>query len=263
MKNTLISTTNSEILENLILKYGQIVTSQQIFAEENALFNHKQAQYFIATLVAHGWLMRIKKGLYAISDLSTRGFLALSSFAVAHLLVNDSYISFESALQHHGMFDQLTKTTTSVSLKAHKRVLLQQIEYRFVKTKEEYYFGWQEVDIDHRATRIATAEKAIVDMVNFHKSVYAIDVVMEKLREYKKDLDIARLNEYIGKFSMTTIKIFGFLFDLLSMDSSQLLRRAQHTRGAHRMSASARAFNAKWRLYYDEHFDQYKRVSSV
>lgn len=258
MKYTMISTKNSELLENLIIKYGQIVTAKQIFAEASAFLNHKQIQYLITTLTKQGWLIRIKKGLYAISDLSTRGFLSLSSYVVANLLVKDSYVSFESALHHHGMFDQLTNKIISVSLKMYKTARLQDIEYSFVKTKADYYFGWQEVRIDNKTARIATAEKALVDMINFHKSIYAIDLVIEKLREYKNDLDFVRLNSSVSKLSMTTIKIFGFIFDLLKIDSSQLLKLAKRTRGAHRMIHGAHAFNAKWRLYYDAHFDTYK-----
>lgn len=254
----MISSKNSELLENLIIKHGQIVTAQQIFSEASAFLNHKQTQYLITTLTKQGWLMRIKKGLYAISDLSTRGFLSLSSCLVANLLVKDSYVSFESALHHHGMFDQLANKIISVSLKAHKTVRLQNMEYGFIKTKADYYFGWQEAAIDNQMARIATAEKALIDTVNFHKSVYAIDLVIEKLREHKNDLDFVRLNEYIGKFSMTTIKIFGFIFDLLGIDSSQLLKLAKQTSGAHRMVASAQTFNAKWRLYYDAYFDKYR-----
>ena len=69
----MISTVTSELLENLILKHGQIVTTQQIFSEASVFMNHKQTEYLITTLTKNGWLMRIKKGIYAISDLSTRG----------------------------------------------------------------------------------------------------------------------------------------------------------------------------------------------
>lgn len=254
----MISSKNSELLENLIIKHGQIVTAQQIFSDTSAFLNHKQTQYLITTLTKQGWLMRIKKGLYVISDLSTRGFLSLSSYTVANLLVKNSYVSFETALHHYGMFDQLVSKIISVSLKMYKTVQLQNLEYIFIKTKTDYYFGWQEVNLDNKTVRIATAEKALIDMVNFHKSVYAIDLVIEKLREYKNDLNFARLNEYLGKMSMTTIKIFGFMFDLLNIDSSQLLKLAKQTSGAHRMIGSAKTFNAKWRLYYDAYFDKYR-----
>lgn len=255
---TILSIHQSELLENLIAKHGNIVTFDNILTESKEWWDYKQSKNLITTLIKHGWLIRIKKGLYAISDLSTRGWLSLSSYVVANLLTRDSYVSFESALHHHGMFDQLTDTIISVSLKAHKTVRLQNIEYSFVKTKADYYFGWQEVILDNTNTRIATTEKALIDMVHFHKSTYAIDLVIEKLREHKNDLNFTQLNEYVSKMSMTTIKIFGFIFDLLELDSAQLLKYAKKNNGAHRMITNARSFNAKWRLYYDAYFDKYR-----
>ena len=51
--------------------------------------------------------------------------------------------------------------------------------------------------------------------------------------------------------------IFGFIFDLINSDSSKLLKLAKRAKGAHRMTADAKIFNAKWRLYYDAYFDKY------
>lgn len=250
----MLSVEHSELLENLIVKHGKIVTTPNIFAEVGTFLTRKQTEYLITTLTKQGWLVRIKRGLYAISDLSGRGFLSLSPYAVANLLAGDSYVSFEFALQYHGMFDQLTNRVISVSLKMHKTVRLQNLEYVFVKTKTEYHFGWKEVLIDNLNARIATPEKALVDTLNFHRSVYSIDLVMEKLREYKKDLDLLLLVEYISKMSMTTIKVFGFLFDRVDIDSSQLLKLVKRSKGAHRMASDAECFDAKWRLYYNSHF---------
>ncbi len=134
MKQTILSAKQGELLENLIVKYGQIVTSGQIFKEAEGFWDYKQAKNLVTKLVNNGWLIRIKRGLYAISDLSTRGFLSLSPYVVANLLVPNSYVSFESALQHYGMLDQLTDKTVSVSLKMYKVVKLGGTEYSFVKT---------------------------------------------------------------------------------------------------------------------------------
>lgn len=260
MKYTILSAQESRLLENLIVTYGEIVTTDNIFLVAKEIWNEKLIYAVITRLAKHGWLIRIKRGLYAISNLSTRGSLSLSSYVVANLLVKNSYVSFESAIQYYGMFDQLIRKVVSISLTMYKRVLLNNIEYSFVRTKTDYHFGWQEVMIDNRIVRIATAEKALVDMIHFHKSTYSIDLVIEKLREHKDTLDFVKLNEYIGKMSMTTVKIFGFMFDLLHIESSQLLKQAERSNGAHRMVAGAKKFNAKWRLYYDEHFDTYQNL---
>jgi len=258
MKQTILSVKQSELLENLIVKHGQIVTSGQILSQAESFWDYKQAKNLVTKLVKNGWLIRIKRGLYAISDLSTRGFLTLSPYVVANLLVSDSYVSFESALQQYGMFDQLTDKTISVSLKMYKSVKLNSTEYSFVKTKPEYYFGWQEVNVDNKSARVATPEKALIDMVNFHKSQYAIDLVIEKLQEYKNDLDMARLNDYLSRFSLTTVKIFGLIFDLIGINSDKLYELAKTKHGTHWMLPGDRKFNAKWRLYYRTYFDKYQ-----
>jgi len=259
MKQTILSAKQSELLENLIVKHGQIVTSGQIFSAAEGSWDYKQAKNLVTKLVKNGWLVRIKRGLYAISDLSTRGFLTLSPYVVANLLVPNSYVSFESALQHYGMFDQLTDQTVSVSLKTYKAVKLAGTEYRFVKTKPEYYFGWQEIQVDNQTARVATPEKALIDMVNFHKSQYSIDLVIEKLLGHKDDLDMNRLAVYISRFYITTIKIFGLIFDLLGINSDKLYGLVKTT-GTHWMLPGDSKFNAKWRLYYRAYFDKYQTV---
>lgn len=258
MKQTILTVKQSELLERLMVKFGQIVNFDQILAEAKDSWDYKQAKNLITKLVHNGWLIRIKKSLYAISDLSTRGFLSLSPYVVAHLLVNDSYVSFESALAYHDMFDQLTGTVVSVSLKPYKGIHVHNTAYRFVKTYERFYFGCQKAVIDNQTARIATAEKALIDMVHFHKSLYSIDLVREKLIAYHASLDMTRLHDYVSPMSVTTIKIFGFLFDLLGLNSDRLYMLVKAKQSTHWMIARSQKFNAKWRLYYDAYFDTYQ-----
>jgi len=258
MKQTNLSAKQSDLLENLIVKYGQIVTSAQIYEEAANSWNYEQTKNMVTKLVKSGWLVRIKRGLYAICDLSTKGFLTISPLVVANLLLPESYVSFELALSHHGMFDQLTKQTTSVSLKSYKSVELSGVNYSFVKTKHELFFGWQDVLIGSLGAKIAHPEKALIDIVNFRKSQFTIDLVIEKLTEHRSDLDLNRLNDYISKFSITTIKIFGLLFDFLNIDSEKLHHIVKLRKGTNWMLTGDSKFNAKWRLYYNDYFDRYQ-----
>lgn len=259
MKQTILSTQQGALLEDLIVTYGQIVTSEQIYAQGKNVWGQQVAKNVITKLTRNGWLIRVKRGLYAISDLSNRGFLSLSPSVVAHLLVKNSYVSFESALAYHGMFDQLTNKTISISQVQYKTVRLQSVEYSFVKVQDKWYFGWQDVSIDNKAIRMATAEKALIDMIQFHKSKYTVDLVVEKISLYKGSLDLQKMTEYLGKMSLTTIKTFGFLFDLLGIDSGNLYSQVK-LKGTHWMLSGDTKFNAKWRLYYDEYFDKYQSV---
>jgi len=259
MKQTILSVQQSTLLEDLIVKHGQIVTSEQIYTQGKDMWDQQVAKNVVTRLTRNGWLIRVKRGIYAISDLSNRGFLSLSPSVVANLLVKDSYVSFEAALAYHGMFDQLTNKTISISRVQYRSVQLQSVEYSFVKVLDKWFFGWQEVSIDNKTVRIATAEKALIDMTQFHKSKYTIDLVVEKLLLYKGSLDLQKMTEYLGKMSLTTIKIFGFLFDLLGIDSGNLYNQVK-LKGTHLMLSGDAKFNAKWRLYYDEYFDKYQSV---
>lgn len=259
MNQTILSSKQSELLEKLIVKHGIIVTASQIVEIAKDSWGYKQAKNLITKLVKDGWLIRVKRGLYTISELSGRGFLSLSPYVVANLLVKDSYVSFESALQYHNMFDQLMNKTISVSKKMYKTVNLNNMEYSFVKTKEEIFFGFKEVEIESKIARIATAEKALVDIVNFRKSKLAIDIVIEKIINHQHDLNFDRFNDYLSKFNSTTIKIFGLIFDLIGIDSDNLYKLIKNKHSTHWMLAGDKKFNAKWRLYYDEYFDQYDK----
>ncbi|MBU1200274.1 type IV toxin-antitoxin system AbiEi family antitoxin domain-containing protein [Patescibacteria group bacterium] len=258
MKQTILTVKQSKLLEDLIVKHGQIVTSEQIYIEAKGSWDQQQAKKIITKLVSNGWLIRIKRGLYAISNFSNRGFLSLSPYTVANLLVKDSYVSFETALAYHGMFDQLIDKVISISQVRYKTVKLNTTEYGFINTKDKFFFGWQEVKIDNRTARVATMEKALIDTVHFHKSKYSIDLVIEKMSKYQTSLNIARLSKYVSKMSSTTIKIFGYIFDLLNIDSSSLHELVKTNKGTHWMLVGDKKFNAKWRMYYDEYFDKYR-----
>jgi len=258
MKQTILSEKQSELLENLIIKHRRIVTTAQIYETASAHWNEIQTKKQISLLVENGWLIRVKRGVYVISDLSSRGFLSLSPLVVAGLLNQDSYVSFEAALSYHGMFDQLANKIISISKKRYKTTKVSNTEYVFVKTSEQFFFGWEEVSVDGELVRVATAEKALMDMVQFHKSKYSIDLVVEKIQEFQEVLDMEKFNSYLTKMSTTTIKIFGLIFDLLDIDSSHLQKKIGNLKGTNWMISGDKRFNAKWRLYYDEYFDKYK-----
>ena len=117
LKHTLLSKTDSCLLEQAVLAYGQIATTRhldKIF--EKAYSRASDRIRRIAFLTKAGWLVRIKKGLYLlVTDLSALASGNASSFVISNALNSDSYISFANALNWHGMFDQLTKSVDAVT----------------------------------------------------------------------------------------------------------------------------------------------------
>lgn len=142
MKRTVLNQAQLQLLEQALAAHGSVVT----FADLAALLPGKSAagrRTFVKTLVDAGWLVRIKRGVFQIADMSSLGTLSISRLAVAQIIVPDSYVSFEVALQHWGLHDQLPATVTSIAVQQRGPVVIEGIRYRYVKTVKDYYFGWQ------------------------------------------------------------------------------------------------------------------------
>lgn len=261
MKNATLKLRDIRLLEDAIVTYGDVVSFEQLTALSN--MDRVYARKRISQLADQGWLVRIKKGLYALSDISSRGFLRLSHYAVAQLLVDESYISFESALQYHGMYDQLQQTIRSVACKQYKTTEVSGLTYRFIKTSEVYFYGWETIAIDGRQVRMATAEKALLDLLMFERTTYATDLVLETLRDQYQTLDLARLEAYLARSTITVQRIGGFLLDLAGLDSTVAATLIAGATGVSRITKQSTIYNHKWRLYYDQHFTQYTEQTNL
>jgi len=256
MKRNVLTENELQLLEDAIVQYGVVVT----FSQLHQLFN-KDIQYTrkrISKLVNEGWLTRIKKGLYVISDISTRGILAIDHRAVVNLLVENAYISFLSALQFHGYYNQLLGGIRAVSLEKNKSRTIGNYIFHFTTTQVKYFYGWETYEIDGQEIKIASFEKALIDLIQFHRSTYSTDIVLEKLLDYQDEIDQNRLMQYLLKSNLTTRRIFGFLLDCAGIESQQLLFSVANRKSVSSISdAQDKVYNHKWKLYYDQLFEQY------
>ncbi len=253
--NTILSKKESLLIESLISKYGLIVNVDQI--KEELGYSGQKARNAISKMIKNGWLVKIKNGVYYVSNLESRGFVGMSILVIAQSILIESYISFETALQYRGFFDQYLRTVVSVCLKKQKSRNIQGINYKFIKTSKKNFYGWDNIQIEGKMVRVATFEKAILDMVCFHRSVHSLDLVLEKLRENKEGLDLERLKSLIKGQSITVQRIMGFLLDKIDIDSSYIYDLLKGKKGVSLMTKDSDIFNHKWRLYYHNYFTQY------
>ena len=144
------------------------------------------------------------------------------------------------------------RSTTSIALKQHATVALQGITYRFVKTTEQYFYGFEEHILAGHRAQIATVEKAMIDMVQFHRSAYSADRVLEILSEDFHNVDQERLNTYLFKANITTQRLFGLFFDMLNRSyDEKLVENARSNPASSHVNGAGQVYSAKWRLYYD------------
>ncbi len=256
MIGTGISEIELQNLETALARYGAVVSFEQLaetFQEERPYLRKRISQF-----AKKGWLFRIKKGLYVISDLHSRGSLSISQYAVVNLLVESAYVSFESALQYHGLYDQLLSKVASVATNQFHDKDIDGYTFSFVKTVPAYFYGWESHPVDGQAVKIASREKALIDLIQYHRSAYSVDLVLEKLSSFTHEFDLDKLVDLSFQSTIAAQRILGFVLDCLNLDSKKLTQALRKHRGTSKITDSdENVFNSKWRLYYDRYFERY------
>jgi predicted transcriptional regulator of viral defense system len=253
-KNTLLTQSDSQLLEQVVLKFGQVVTTEDIEKIFKQVYARKDGRARrISFLAKAGWLVRIKKGLYiAVTDLSSLTAGNVSNLVISNALNKKSYVSFATALNWYGMFDQLAKSVDAVTSARARNYRFQNMEFRFFRVKEELFFGFTQERADGKMVNIGEREKIILDYLYLRRNAATVSLVFEKLREHKGTFNFLKMIQYAKSYNLTTQRNLGFLLDAVGVSSEALyeITRRKKT-GFSKMHAKAKEFNAKWRLYCD------------
>ena len=118
----------------------------------------------ISALLASGFLLRVRKGLYVFGETWRRQPVAREG--LANLIYGPSYISLEYALAYYGMIPERVETVTSVTTGKARRFQTPfgLFTYRPLSAAR-YAAGMTLTESGSGAFFIATPEKALVDFV--------------------------------------------------------------------------------------------------
>lgn len=253
MKSTILSEKDAGIIEKIILRFGRIVSTENLMKIFKETYSNASAHNRIQALYRAGWFLRIKNGLYLIiENLTSRSVSDVSLLLVAQSINKESYISLCSALNYYQMFDQYSTTITAINCNVSKKYKFENHEFRFVKIAKKYYFGFIQVRQAGKVINMATKEKALIDYLYLDKSFYSASLVYEKIREYKDEINFDRIQDYALKYGTSMRRKIGFILDQIKVDSDRLLEETKKEKGFSRFTTESSIFNAKWRLYYDD-----------
>ena len=114
------------------------------------------ASRLLASLAERGLTRNIRPGLWVIGeDVPDR--LALAS---ALTFPAPAYVSFTSALNYHGVIDQLPRQITVASTGRPRTIKTSLADYVVHRIPPDLFDGW----IQHNGARIASPEKALFDI---------------------------------------------------------------------------------------------------
>jgi predicted transcriptional regulator of viral defense system len=185
-------------------------------------------------LAKSGWIRRIKRGTYAISS-GLPGFPPeLHPFAVGMALVDPCAVSGWSALNYHGLTEQIPRLIT---LTTPRRVatpamrgairtapsVWQVGEHRFelVTVIPGHFFGFEEIWLGENRARVFDRERALLDCFALPRRFGGIAEGLGIVEEHIRELDLGRLVAHAQKYSkVSAAKRVGYALELAGADAS-------------------------------------------
>lgn len=175
-------------------------------------------------LVRSGWLVRLRRGLYAISP-TVPGITAAHEFEIAMALVDPAAISHWSALHYHGLTEQVPRkvfvlTTTGSTIP--RRKIVGGVPYRFVQVKPDRFFGVQRIWLGEARVTVTDIERTLLD--GLAKPQYCGDFaeVLHAFEIRGDALDIERIIEYALRLDAATAKRLGWVLENLGVGIARL-----------------------------------------
>jgi len=190
-------------------------------------------------LAKSGWVVRLRKGLYALSS-TVPGVTPAHEFEIAMALVKPAAISHWSALHHHGLTEQAPRkvfvlTTTDASVprtrgakakKDRQGFPVADTTYQFVQVKPERFFGTGKVWMGEARVTITDPERTLLDGLSMPQYCGDFAEVLHAFEVRGSDLDLPRIIEYALKLDAATAKRLGWVLGQEGVDPAKLERLA-------------------------------------
>ncbi|MFQ5641592.1 MAG: type IV toxin-antitoxin system AbiEi family antitoxin domain-containing protein [bacterium] len=217
-------TTTEEYRKGLGKKESYLISSlarenKKIFtAEDVKTLIGDGAKNVIYNLIRKKWILKLKRGLYAIVplDIGVKGAesFAVHSFVIGSKLADPYYIGYWSALNHYGFSDQIPATTFIATTKPKKGIGIMHDSYLFVQLSEKKFFGTTETEIEGEKVRISDENKTIADCLDHPEYCGGIDEIARSIFFSRDEIDFARVKAYALKMgNMAILKRLGCILD--------------------------------------------------
>jgi len=216
------------------------------------------AKKILHRLAAKKWVLPLKRGLYAMVplDVGVKGSDAfvVHNFVVASMLAEPYYVGYWSALNYHGLTDQIPRTTFIATTKARHSTQVLDAEYCFVKLARSKFFGWQEIEIEDHSVRISNPEKTIADCLDHPENCGGIEQVGRAVYFWHEEIKLKRVVEYARRMgNRTIIKRLGHVLDATGLlaDYGRLFKGFRPSAGYPRLdplSPKSGKHDSRWRL---------------
>lgn len=186
-------------------------------------------------LTNSGWLVRLRKGLYALSS-TVPGVSRAHELEIAMALAPRAAISHWSALHHHGLTEQvprkvfvLTTVDTPIpqtrSPKARALrggILVGATIYQFIRVKPQRFFGIQKIWVGEARVTITDPERTLLDGLMMPQYCGDFAEVLHAFEMRGDLLNLKRIIDYALQLDTATAKRLGWVLEHQGLDPARL-----------------------------------------
>lgn len=183
---------------------------------------YNDAKKIANNLVHKQWLDRLKSGTYLIVPLAAgeTGEYTEHEFVIASHLADPMYISYWTALNYHGLTEQVPMTVFAATTEQVPAREIHGVTYTFVTLTAAKFFGYDSVAVDAQQVNVASVEKTLVDCADHPEHCGGIDELAKGVAA--ADLEQETLTEYLLRLGNgAAIKRIVYLADLLDVELAQ------------------------------------------
>jgi predicted transcriptional regulator of viral defense system len=158
-----LSTREAQVLSRLASENREIISISDI--ADVLDIPRKSAKDMAYALKEKGWLERVAHGKYLILPLAAgeNAVYTAHEFVIASALVEPMYVGYWSALNHHGLTEQVPRTVYIVTTTRAQEREIHGVTYRPVTVTEQKFFGYQPTAVESNQVNISSIEKTLVD----------------------------------------------------------------------------------------------------
>ncbi|NIA06922.1 MAG: hypothetical protein GWP14_04655 [Actinobacteria bacterium] len=182
----------------------------------------------------NGWIVSLRRGLYALSSGVVPGVTPAHEFEIAMALVDPAAISHWSALHHHGLTEQAPRTifvltTTEANVPrvkkgTHKKsgYAIGDAAYQFIQVKQKRFFGTEKVWVNEGRITITDPERTLLDGLSMPKHCGDFAEVLHAFEVRGNDLDVTRIVDYALRLDAATAKRLGWVLESQGVTKERL-----------------------------------------
>jgi len=147
-----------------------------------------------------GRIYQLRRGLYAVAPpyQKTRP----QPFVIANRLQRASYVSLQSALAFYGLIPDVVTVTSSITTRRPEQLKTPLGDFYFRHVRSGLLFGYRMIDLGGQQALVATAEKALLDLVYLQPGGENLDYLRELRLQNLENLDLDHLHQQASKFEM-------------------------------------------------------------